>query len=81
MKKISKEKLSELILINITGADFGTLDEDKDITELGVNSIGFIQIIVAIENEIGKEVPDSYLLLSEMNTLRKIYNVIDMISK
>ena len=71
MEDISKERLIELIRNNIVDAKFQELDEKQDITELGMDSIGFIQLIVEIEDEIGKEIPDSYLLLEEMNTLQK----------
>mgnify|MGYP000658121116 CR=1 FL=1 len=81
MEDISKERLIELIRNNIVDAKFQELDEKQDITELGMDSIGFIQLIVEIEDEIGKEIPDSYLLLEEMNTLQKIYNVICLISQ
>lgn len=81
MEPILKERLIELIKKNITDAGFQELDEKQDITELGMDSIGFIKLIVEIEDEIGKEIPDSYLLLEEMNTLQKIYNVICLISQ
>ena len=81
MEDISKERLIELIRNNIVDAKFQELDEKQDITELGMDSIGFIQLIVEIEDEIGKEIPDSYLLLEEMDTLQKIYNVICLISQ
>ena len=55
------------------------ITEDKfgeDLSELGMDSITFIKIIVALEEEFECEVPDSKLLISEMNTVNKIVQVL-----
>ena len=49
---------------------------DENLTEKGLDSMTFIRIIVDLESTFDCEIPDSKLLLSEMNTVQKIYNVL-----
>jgi len=49
---------------------------DSDFTEEDFDSILFIKLIVIIEEEFECEIPDENLLISEMNTVNKIYNVL-----
>jgi len=53
---------------------------DDDLSLLGMDSITFIQMIVALEEFYDCEIPDSKLLFSEFDTIRKIYNVISDLS-
>lgn len=75
MKKITESDV--LNIINSSGKLEITADQlDRDLTELGMDSIAFIQIIVSLEETFGCEIPDSKLLFSEMNTICKITSVI-----
>lgn len=47
-----------------------------DLMEAGMDSITFIKMIVAIEENYEIEVPDEKLLMTEMNTIDKIIDVI-----
>lgn len=49
---------------------------EDDLTDCGMDSIIFIQTIVALEEEFDCEIPDSKLMLSEMNTVKKILDVL-----
>ena len=49
---------------------------EEDLSILGMDSIAFIHIVVALEEEFDIEIPDEYLLLTEMNTISKIAEVI-----
>ena len=46
---------------------------DDNLPELGMDSITFIQVIVALEEAFDCEIPDHKLLISEMDTARKMY--------
>ena len=48
---------------------------------LGMDSIAFIQIIVGLEDMFGCEIPDSKLLITEMDTVQKIYDVLKELYK
>lgn len=52
------------------------LDGDADLTEHGMDSMVFIQMVVDIEAEFDIEIPDEYLLAEEMNNISKIINMI-----
>ena len=49
---------------------------DNDIFELGLNSMSFIQIIIALEEEFNIEIPENKLLITEMNTVSKMVDVL-----
>ena len=49
---------------------------DEKLSELGMDSITFIQIIVKLEETFDCEIPDSKLLISEMNTVHKMFDVL-----
>lgn len=76
MKTISVEKIVEIINQNIKGVDITEAKYDEDFSELGMDSFNFIRIIVALEDVFECEIPDSYILISEMNTVNKIHKVL-----
>lgn len=49
---------------------------NDNLSEFGVDSIKFIQIIVELEEAFECEIPDSKLLMSKMDTVQKIYDVL-----
>jgi acyl carrier protein len=71
-------KTEVIKIINETVEDivFIEAQADSDLRELGMDSISFIQIIVQMEETFGCEIPDSKLLMAEMNTLNKILNTL-----
>lgn len=78
MKKVSVEKILEII----NGLDKITISDkqiEENLFDLGVDSILFIQIVVALEEAFECEIPDSKLLISEMGTVSKIYEVLQEI--
>lgn len=76
MKKATKEKILEIINENMENESI-TLDRfNDDLSELGMDSICFIQIIVGLEEAFDCEIPDSKLLITEMNTIQKMFDVL-----
>lgn len=49
---------------------------EEDLATLGLTSIGFIQVIVQIEEEFQVTIPDEFLLLSKLNTVNKIASIV-----
>lgn len=77
MKEITKEKILEIV--NSVQDMKVTLDQcDDDLLELGLDSIKFIQIIVSLEEEFECEIPDEKLLLTEMNSINKMLEVLQL---
>lgn len=79
MKAISVEKIVETINNNIEEANLTEAKYDEDLSKFGMDSFTFIRIIVALEEVFECEIPDSYILISEMNTINKIYKVLNEI--
>ena len=77
MKEITKEKILEIV--NSVQDMKVTLDQcDDDLLELGLDSIKFIQIIVSLEETFECEIPDEKLLLTEMNSVNKMFEVLQL---
>ena len=49
---------------------------DKDLSVIGMDSLVFMRVIVALEEEFDIEIPDEKLLMPEMNTVSKILDVV-----
>jgi len=49
---------------------------EENLSEHGMDSITFIQIIVGLEEEFDCEIPDTKLLISEMDTVQKMFDVL-----
>ena len=52
---------------------------EEDLSLLGMDSIIFISVVIALEEEFDIEIPDEKLSLNEMNTIAKIMDVISSI--
>lgn len=60
------------------------LDEnlyETNLAELGINSIAFIQTIVEMEDRFQIEIPDEYLLISEMDTVYKMASIVMLLTE
>lgn len=73
MKIPTFAKLLEIINQQLVNHLIREEDVDLPLNKAGLDSIGFIQVIVAIEEEFGCEIPDSKLIFSELDTAKKIY--------
>lgn len=77
MKEITKEEILEIV--NSVQDMEVTVDQcDDDLLELGLDSIKFIQIIVSLEETFECEIPDEKLLLTEMNSVNKMLEVLQL---
>ena len=70
------ENMIREILQEIVGEEAGKTGKNDDLRELGLDSVAFIQMVVALEDASGKEVDDEFLLLDSMNTIEKIERVL-----
>lgn len=69
----------EIVNANIEQAFLTSEQIDEDLSALGMDSITFIHVIVALEEAFDIEIPDEYLLITEMNTLSKMTEVISAV--
>lgn len=80
MKEIDINKIVEILNGNIENLNITTENLDDNLFDLGMESVVFIQIIVELEETFDCEIPDSKLLISEMDSLRKILNVLQALN-
>lgn len=76
---MNKEKILE-ILGNVIGKDTEELlkmSVETKLSDIGLTSIGFIQFVVAIEDEFKIEILDSDLLLSNFETIAMLYKTLE----
>lgn len=76
-----QDKVLEILNANIEKAKIKPEQFDEDLSQLGMDSIIFIKIIVALEETYDIEIPDEKLLMEEMNTLNKIVSVVSIALK
>lgn len=80
MKKVELNKI--LDIINKIGDLCIACDQINDnLVDFGMDSIKFVQIVVGLEEEFECEIPDSKLLIIEMDTVQKIFNVLQELYK
>ena len=76
MKEITIEKVIEIIKMNIENVEITQDMLDENLISLGMDSITFVKIIVTLEEEFECEIPDSKLMIGEMDTINKVVQVL-----
>lgn len=76
MRQVSMETVISIINANMEDGKLTSENLDDNLCELGMDSITFIQIVVALEEEFECEIEDSKLLLIEMDTVNKLVKVL-----
>ena len=89
MKKVLLETVLHVInhclCENDTEANAGNIKKisetqvNDNLLRLGVDSILFIKIVVGLEEAFECEIPDSKIIITEMNTVQKIINVLQAV--
>ncbi|PWL98725.1 MAG: hypothetical protein DBY04_03500 [Clostridiales bacterium] len=76
MRQVQIEKIIEVVnKTENVKIDLNQIDEN--LVDKGMDSITFIQIIVGLEEMFDCEIPDSKLLISEMDSVKKIFDVLE----
>lgn len=76
MRETISEKVLEILNTNIENNVITPEQTEEDLSSLGLDSIAFIRVIVALEEAFDIEIPDEKLLITEMNTVLKMASVI-----
>jgi acyl carrier protein len=74
MKDI-EERIIQLVNSTIN-VELNRENVQDELGQVGMDSIKFIQIVVALEEMFAIEVPDEKLLLTQMSTLKQIVEVV-----
>ena len=75
MKEVTVEGILRVVN-SLDNIEVSTEQLDEYLPNLGMDSISFIQIVVGLEETFDCEIPDSKLLISEMDTVQKILDVL-----
>lgn len=75
MKEVTVEGVLRVINL-LDNIEVSNEQLDESLPDLGMDSISFIQIVVGLEEAFDCEIPDSKLLISEMDTVQKILDVL-----
>lgn len=78
MHKVQK-KVFEIVNANLENVEIAHEQMKDGLSALEMGSITFIHVIVALEEAFDIEIPDEYLLITEMNTLSKMTDVISAV--
>lgn len=73
-----QEKIIGIVNENIENFETKPDLYEVDLHASGMDSIIFIRIVVALEEAFSIEIPDEFLLITEMNTISKIANIISL---
>lgn len=80
MKEVTVESILRVIN-SLDNIDISTEQLDERLPDLGMDSISFIKIVVGLEETFDCEIPDFKLLISEMDTVQKIFDVLQEVYK
>ena len=72
-------KVSEILdIINsiLETSEITEKDINEDLSMLGMSSIMYISVVIAIEEKYNIEIPDEYLLNAEIGTVNKIFDIV-----
>ena len=70
------EKLIIKTLNEILQRDCGSVNENDDLVDYGLDSMKAVELVVELENEYDIEVDDEDLLIENLNTISKINTLI-----
>jgi acyl carrier protein len=75
-----EKKIREIVATNIkTTESIDTYDADGSLQDIGMDSLTFVRIVVAIENEFEIEFPDDKLIITEAGTIALLCNLLESV--
>jgi acyl carrier protein len=72
------ELIDENLTLELAAADIG---DDESLIGLGMDSLSFMKMIIAIEMKFNVEVDDEYLFVETIDTKNKIHELLERITK
>lgn len=76
--KINKDEICKVIsdVLEIDVDLANNIGENEDLVVMGMDSIKFISIVVALEEAFEIEYPDESLFIAQSNTLKKLVSIV-----
>lgn len=79
MREDILDKVLKVLNANMENTEITFEQTEDDLSALGMDSIVFIRVVVALEEAFDIEIPDEYLLLTKMKTISKMTDVISAV--
>lgn len=76
-----RKKILEILNSYIEDIEITSEQYEDDLLTMGLDSIAFIRMVVALEETFNLEIPDEKLLITEMNTISKIEKIISFMTE
>ncbi|TAH75125.1 MAG: hypothetical protein EWM47_00165 [Anaerolineaceae bacterium] len=70
------DKILEIVNENVENLKLTPDQYNADLSLLGMDSIKFITIVINLEQVFGIEIPDEYLLVTELGSINKMKSVV-----
>jgi len=76
--KISKEEFKAILQENVKGIDVEALDKSNRLADLGLDSLGFVTFLFAVEDRFGIQIDEKRLEgLNSLSTLEEMLTVFE----
>jgi len=75
---LNREEIIQIInrVLSAVLVEESAISEHAELTELGLNSLRFIRMVVDLEEELNIMISDEDLIIEKFSTKTKIYNII-----
>jgi acyl carrier protein len=70
-------KVREILGAKCESKNADEIGLDENLQDLGINSISFIKLVLALEKEFGIEIDDENLIFEVFQTLRSVINFVE----
>lgn len=74
-----KEKILDIVNEVLENEEEIIIDDNMDLSELGMTSINMISIVIQIEEKLGIEFNDEDLILDNLNTVQKLIENVEKV--
>ena len=75
-----ENKIREIIAANVkTTEPIDTYDANKYLQNIGMDSLAFIRVVIAIEDVFDMEFPSDKLIVAESGTISQLCKVVDSV--
>ena len=71
------KKIKDIVGRGLEKSDLDSISINEDLIPMGLSSITFVSVVVAVEEEFQITISNENLVLSKMNTINKMASVID----
>jgi acyl carrier protein len=72
----SLDRIADLVSRHLPGGPGAAFGPDADLREAGLDSMGIVALLVALEGEFGIEFPDELITPATFTTIRNLHQIV-----